>query len=144
MTLSHDIKLTPKQIKFCEYYITGLSGKESYLKAYDTKCNDTTAYTEAARLLSREDINEYLKILRKPLEEKARTTVISEREKKRSVLWSIVEAPDSTYNDKCRALDLLNKMDQEYISITKNIDEQPLDGLDVDALKSILNPTNGV
>lgn len=138
--MSEDIKLTPKQIKFCEHYIKGNSGKDSYLYAYDTKCNDQVAYNEASKILAREDVQEYLKHIRKPLEDAARSQVISEREKKRSVLWSIVEAPDSTYGDKCRALDLLNKMDQEYINITKNIDEQPLDGLDIDTLKSLVQP----
>lgn len=139
--MTDNIKLTAKQIKFCEHYIKGNSGKDSYSYAYDCNGSDQMMYNEASKLLARDDIQEYLKTLRKPLEENARSQVISEREKKRSVLWAIVEAPDSTYGDKCRALDLLNKMDQEYINITKNIDKQPLDGLDIDTLKSLVQPS---
>lgn len=145
MTLSHDIKLTPKQMKFCEYYITGLSGKESYLKAYSSTCNDTTAYTEATRLLSRDDIQEYLKVLRKPLEEHARTTVVSEREKKRAIIWEEIEhaREQQDHTAIARYMDILNKMDAEYININRNIDDthEKLDTLDIDTLKSLVQPS---
>ena len=130
--------LTPKQEKFCQCIVSGMSGKDSYLTAYNSNANDTTAYTEACKLLAKEDIQARLTVLRKPLEEAARTTVISEREKKRAVLWDIIERGDD--NAKCRALDILNKMDAEYINITKNIEEGPkLGNLDMDTLVKLSN-----
>lgn len=128
--------LTEKMKEFCrEYYSNGGNGTEAYLLAYDTD-NRVTASREAHELLKRVDVLDYIKTLNIPQENKA----ISERQKKRDVLWSIVEAPDSTYNDKCRALDLLNKMDMEYININKNIEEKSntLDTLDPETLRNLI------
>jgi phage terminase small subunit len=111
--------LTEKMKKFSREYISnGGNDTEAYIAAYDTT-NKTTAMNESSKLLKRKDINEYIKTLSIPLENKA----ISEREKKRKVLWNIIESPDSDNNDICRAMDILNKMDQEYINISKNIDD---------------------
>jgi phage terminase small subunit len=111
--------LTEKMKKFSREYISnGGNGTEAYIAAYDTT-NKTTAMNESSKLLKRKDINEYIKTLSIPLENKA----ISEREKKRQVLWNIIESPDSDNNDICRAMDILNKMDHDYININKNIDD---------------------
>lgn len=113
--------LTPKQEKFCQCIASGMSGKDSYLAAYDTKCNDQVAYNEASKLMLRDDIRERLAVIRKPLVDAACTAALTEREKKRAVLWQIIQNGDD--NAKCRALDILNKMDAEYININKNIDD---------------------
>ena len=121
--------LTPKQEKFCQCIVSGMSGKDSYITAYD--CNsDNTAYQESYILLQREDIKEYIATLKKPIEEK----VISEREKKRAWLWDMINnaANDS---DKIRAMDILNKMDSEYINIQRiEKDETPISELDTNKL----------
>lgn len=146
--MSDNIKLTPKQIKFCEHYIKGNSGKDSYLYAYDTKCNDATAYAEATRLLSRDDIQEYLKYLRKPLEEHAQQTAITERERIKGILWNrlqrAIEREDDTVIVKIT--DQINRMNAEYINVNRNIDEthDKLDDLDIDALKALVKPSDGV
>ena len=126
--------LTPKQEKFCQCIVSGMSGKDSYIEAYDSKGSAQNAYNEASKLLIREDIQARLAILRKPLAEAAATTALSEREKKRAVLWQIIQNGDD--NAKCRALDILNKMDAEYININKNIDDTStaLQGIDKDML----------
>ena len=125
--------LTPKQEKFCQCIVSGMTGKDSYYAAYDTTCNENTASREAMKLLERDDVQERLSELRKPLENHARTVALTEREKKRAVLWEIIETGDNAA--KCRALDILNKMDAEYINITRNIDDgAKLEGLDMDTL----------
>ena len=118
-----------------------MSGKDSYIAAYDTKCGDNTAYVEANRLLNREDIQKRVSELRKPLEEQAVNVAISERERKRAVLWDIIANGDN--NDKCRALDILNKMDAEYINVNVNKNESPvtLDNIDLKTLKTL---TDGI
>ena len=45
-----------------------MTTKDAYINAYDTKCKDTTAYAEATKLLKREDIQNRLEALKKPLE----------------------------------------------------------------------------
>lgn len=130
--------LTEKQERFCRCIVSGKTGKDSYIEAYDSKGSEQNAYNEASKLLAREDIQARLSVLRKPLEEHARATAISERERKKAVLWDIIERGDD--NAKCRALDILNKMDAEYININKNIEETPkLDNLDMDTLLKLSN-----
>ncbi len=131
--------LTPKQMKFCQGIASGLSQKDAYISAYDTDEKSATAYVESSKLMLREDIREYIKTLQKPIEECAKVTAISEREKKRAVLWSIIESPDSSNADRCRALDILNKMDTEYINVNKTVTdtESSIDALDVETLKKL-------
>ena len=131
--------LTPKQEKFCRCIVSGMSGKDSYLTAYD--CNsDTTAYQESYVLLQRDDIKEYISTLKKPIEQHAIDTAINEREKKRQWLWYMVETAESD-SDRLRAMDILNKMDSEYININRNIqdDQTAISNLDTNTLRLIAN-----
>lgn len=75
------MSLTPKMEKFCEYIVSGMSGKDAYLTAYQNKSNDNTAYKESMKLLQRDDISERIKEMRKPLELQAQTMSITERQK---------------------------------------------------------------
>ena len=126
-------KITGKMMDFCKEYINnGYDATMAYLTAYD--CNSkSAARIEGSKLLQRDDITEYIQTLLKPSENKA----ISEREKKRRVLWDIIENGDN--NDKCRAMDILNKMDQEYININRNIESKPAEviNLSTEALKKL-------
>lgn len=125
--------LTEKMKAFArEYYNNGGNGTEAYLIAYNTDSR-TTAQRESSLLLRRSDINEYLKTLNLPNENKA----ISERDRKRRVLWDIIENGDN--NDKCRAMDILNKMDAEYlnINVNKNDNNVDLKGIDIATLKTL-------
>ena len=131
--------LTPKQEKFCRCIVSGMSGKDSYLTAYN--CNsDTTAYQESYVLLQRDDIKEYISTLKKPIEQHAIDTAINEREKKRQWLWHMVETAESD-SDRLRAMDILNKMDSEYININRNIqdDQTAISNLDTNTLRLIAN-----
>ena len=75
----------------------------------------------------------YLIDLKKPIEKK----VISEREKKRKWLWNMIENATND-SDKIRAMDILNKMDSEYINIQRiEKDETPISELDTDKLIEI-------
>ena len=134
------MSLTIKQQLFCQNIVAGMSGKDSYINAYNTKGNPNTAYTEATKLLARNDIQEYIKTLRKPLEIKASTEALTDRAKKRKFLWDVIENNDMDMNNRLRAVDLLNKMDSEYININKNIDESnsTITALDTDTLKQLL------
>ena len=126
--------LTPKQEKFCQCIVSGMSGKDSYITAYENNSNDNTAYKEAMKLLDREDIQARIKDLRKPLELHAKTTALSEREKKRAWLWNMIENATND-SDKIRAMDILNRMDSEYINIQRiEKDDTPISELDTDKL----------
>ena len=121
--------LTPKQEKFCQCIVSGMSGKDSYITAYDCNSNNT-AYQESYVLLQRDDIKEYIATLKKPIEKQ----VISEREKKRAWLWNMIENATND-SDRIRAMDILNKMDSEYINIQRiEKEETPISELDTGKL----------
>ena len=129
--------LTEKQKSFCrEYFSNGGNATQAYLFAYNSN-SDVSAAQEGYRLLQNDDIQEYLNSLNRPLEGKA----ISERQRKREILWESIEEcrQNKDYNAMSRMMDILNKMDSEYININRNIDETPnqLDTLTIDQLKRI-------
>lgn len=130
--------LTYKQDLFCQNIVKGMTVANAYLSAYDSNAKPSTANVEGTRLLQREDVQERIKALQKPIEIKAKADAVSEHERKRSVLWGIVEDPASTNADRCRALDILNRMDQAYINITKTVeDDKAIDALDVETLRRL-------
>lgn len=113
-------KLTEKQKAFCREYVRNSgNGTQAYLKAYDGK-SETAASIESSKLLRRDNITEYIATLNKPLENR----IQSEREKKRQFLWDMIENTSTSDTDRLRAMDILNKMDAEYININRNIEEK--------------------
>lgn len=131
--------LTEKQKAFCrEYFSNKGNGTQAYLTAYDSN-SDVSAAVESARLLARDDIQEYLHALNEPFERKAQT----EREKKRSICWERIEYCTSIGDDAgaARWMDILNKMDSEYININRTIqdDQTAISNLDTNTLRLIAN-----
>ena len=111
--------LTEKQKEFCREYVRNKgNGTKAYLFAYNSK-SENAASLESSKLLRRDDITEYITTLNKPTENK----IINEREKKRNILWSFINDETKEDSDRLRAMDLLNKMDQEYISLTRDLTE---------------------
>lgn len=133
--------LTQKQERFCQCIVSGMTGKDSYITAYDTKGGDNTIYAEVTRLLAREDIQERIKTLRKPLEIKAQADALSDRESKRKVIKDRIQACiDKGDDTNARGwMDILNKMDAEYININRNITDQAGEvvNLDSDTLQKL-------
>lgn len=123
--------LTIKQQNFCHEYVkNGGNGIEAYLAAYDTNSRKA-ANVESCKLLQRDDITEYLQALYKPSKNKA----INERQKKRQWLWDVINDPTTDKSDQLRAMDILNKMDQEYVNITRTEDNKPdISHIDTDKL----------
>jgi hypothetical protein len=110
------MSLTPKQEKFCQCIVSGLSGKDSYLTAYNNNSNDNTAYREALTLLNRDDIQARIKELRIPLELHAQTQALTETERIKAILWEEI-ANARTQQDHAaiaRYTDQLNKLNNAY------------------------------
>jgi phage terminase small subunit len=133
--------LTEKQKSFCrEYFSNGGNGTQAYLFAYDSK-SEVAAANESSLLLKRDDIQEYIKTLNRPLEDKA----ISEREKKRSILWERIQVCITNNDDAAvaRYMDILNKMNAEYININRNIEDKAADikTLDTSVLEKLARPS---
>lgn len=129
--------LTPKQEKFCRCIVSGMTAKDAYTTAYDTKASDQVLYNESSKLMLRDDIQARIKEIRKPLEDAVNTQILSEREKKRAWLWNMIENATND-SDRIRAMDILNKMDSEYINIQRiEKDETPISDLDTQKLIEI-------
>ena len=119
---------------FCREYVSnGGNGTKAYLTAYDGK-NPQVAANESNKLLYRDDITEYIKSINKPLENR----ITSEREKKRRILWDFIQSNTVSDSDRLKAMDLLNKMDAEYININRNIEQKTdISTLDAETLKKL-------
>jgi phage terminase small subunit len=121
--------LTIKQANFCEEYVkNGGNGTQAYLTAYDSN-SPTSAQIEASRLLDREDIQEYLRKLRKPIEKAVLRKVMNEREYKKKLIQERIEECVARGDDAAiaRYLEIWNKMDGEYVNINKDITERETD-----------------
>jgi phage terminase small subunit len=136
-------QLTSKQKEFCKNVVSGMTYKDSYIKAYETKCSEQVAYNESSKLMMKEEIQKEIKRISEPLEKAYQTNVLSEREKKRAILWEGIERCQAKEDENgvARYMDILNKMDSEYLNININREENntPLDNIDADTLKKLAN-----
>ncbi len=108
--------LTEKQESFCRNIISGMTGKDAYITAYNSKGSDQNAYNEASKLLAREDIQKRLEVLRKPLEMHAKTSAITETERIKAILWEELEnaRQQQDHTAIARYTDQLNKLNNAY------------------------------
>ena len=136
-------KLTPKQERFCQCIVEGMSGVEAYLASYNsTNAQPPTLRREANKLLKRDDITARIDQLRQPVINHAQNVAISDREQKKKLINERIQACVEKGDDAAiaRYLDILNKMDQEYVNINKNVEEKsPLENLDNDSLLRVIN-----
>lgn len=131
-------ELTEKQKRFCKNVVSGMSYKDSYIAAYETSCSEQVAYNESSKLMLRDDIQAEIKRISRPLEQAYQTTILSEREKKKAIIWDRINACIANNDDSAvaRYMDILNKMDSEYININRNINDNDdnITELDTDKL----------
>jgi hypothetical protein len=123
-------RLTEKQKTFCREYVrNGGNGTQAYLYAYNSK-SEQAASIESSKLLRKDDITEYIATLNKPMENR----IQNEREKKRGIIWDRIQACIDKEDDTsvARYMDILNKMDAEYININRNIDDKPAEIINLD------------
>ena len=114
--MSKNVKLTPKQEKFCQCIVSGMSGKDSYITAYNTKASDQTIYTESLKLLKRDDITARIKELRIPIENHQQNIAINERQKQINFILERIELCKQKDDEQSiiRYTDMLNKLLQLY------------------------------
>ena len=101
-----------KQETFCHNIIKGMTTKDAYINAYDTKCNDSTAYVEASRLLKREDIQNRLESLKRPQEIKTLAAIESVRDSQIKAIKDRIAVciAKEDENSLIRYYDMLNKI----------------------------------
>ena len=104
--------LTPKQEKFVQSLIQGMSQADAYRSAYAAKnMSDKTIHEAASRLVADSKVSARLAELRK---QTAKETIMS-AQKRLEWLTGLIEDRDVSIGDKLRAADIMNKMQGEYI-----------------------------
>lgn len=104
--------LTPKQEKFVQSLIQGMSQADAYRSAYATKnMSDKTIHEAASRLVADSKVSARLSELR---EQMTKDTIMS-AQKRLEWLTEAIGNKDISVTDKLRAIDLMNKMQGEYI-----------------------------
>lgn len=133
--------ISNQQRKFCEEYVkNGNVATKAYLIAYKSCKTEKTAGVNASRLLGNARIQEYIKELQDELKKKA---IMSAEER---MIWlskvvngdikhTSYDANGNSYeneayiSDKMKAIDIMNKMDGEYINKVElsNNQEKPFE-----------------
>lgn len=132
--------LTPKQEKFCQCVVAGMSYKDSYLTAYDTNCTDRTALNEASKLALREDIQNRIKTLSIPVQKAAQVKALNAREEQIAFIQERILICKQKEDEQSiiRYTDMLNKINALY---KDNEPEQKTENtvvnLDMDTLKRL-------
>ena len=103
--------LTPKQEKFVQSLIQGMSQADAYRSAYATKnMSDKTIHEAASRLVADSKVSARLSELR---EQMTKETIMS-AQKRLEWLTEAIANKDIAVNDKLKAIDIMNKMQGEY------------------------------
>lgn len=117
--------LRPKQEKFIQNIIKGMSQRQAYKEAYDVKYSDKSIDEKASTLFNSGKVQERYKELLQQLEDKSimnakdrmiwLTKVVNGEIKHISYGSEGQEYENEAYiSDKMKAIDLLNKMSGEY------------------------------
>lgn len=99
----------PRMEAFCENIAQGMDAKQAYLSAYPG-CSEKSGASKASRMQERADVQDRIRELAKAVNAPKVMTRIERQEK----LTEIANGDSTT--DAIRAIDLLNKMDGEYVT----------------------------
>lgn len=131
-------RLTQNMQNFCYAYARCANATDAYLETYNCDNRDL-ARRQGSLLLQRDDVTEFLKEINQPTVNK----IVNERERKRKILWDRIERSIEKEDEPAiaRYMDILNKMDAEYVNINRNIDDthEKLSTLNTEQLKQILD-----
>ena len=106
-------KLTPKQEKFIQNILTGMTQRQAYRDAFNPdNTSDKTVDEKACRLFNEDKIQARYQDLIKELENEAVMTALE----KRKLLKELALDKENSVNDRLKALDIDNKMAGEYIT----------------------------
>ena len=112
--------LTPKQERFVQNIVSGMSQRQAYKDAYDAEnMKDETIDSEASILFNDQKVSKRYKEIMDKLEDKA---IMSARERMiwlSGVVCDVVKEQgikEADINTKIKAVDILNKMSGEYIT----------------------------
>ena len=124
--------LTPKQEKYVQNLVKGMSQRKAYKSSFDAKkMKDTTIDKKASELFQKEEIRGRYEELVKKLED---ATIMNAKERMqwltrviKGEIKIIKENNDETredepyMGDRLKALDILNKMTGQYVEKVMNV-----------------------
>lgn len=104
--------LTPKQEKFVQSLIQGMSQADAYRSAYSCKnMSDNSIYVNASKLVNDTKVALRIKELREQL---VKPTIMTAQQRL-EWLTMLINSDKETTGDKLKAADIMNKMQGEYI-----------------------------
>lgn len=104
--------LTPKQEVFAQKIVEGMSQADAYRSAYSTKnTSDKTIWENASRLMADSKVKARVQELR----DKIATKSIMTAQERMEWLTRLIYNDEEGTSEKLKAIDLLNKMDGEYV-----------------------------
>ena len=133
--------LTFKQARFCEEYVSnGNVINEAVIKAGYSKSSPSVVNSMGLENLNKPACKAYIAELQQRFKQTAdhRVATIEER---RNLLTQWIYSDDVRYNDKLKALDILNKMDAAYeqrIKMDTTINN-PVQSLTTEELRSLID-----
>lgn len=134
--------LTPKQEKFCQCVVSGMSYKDSYITAYDTNCSDRTALTEGSKLALRDDIQKRILSLTKPIQEAAQITGLNARQEQIEFIKKRIAICEQKEDEQSliRWNEQLNKIYALYKEVEQEEkQDQTVNNLDTNILRKLAN-----
>jgi phage terminase small subunit len=106
--------LTEKQDKFCLNIVAGMSQTDAYKNSHNAENMSIEAiYVEASRLMDNPKIALRIEELRK---EARKEVIMNTIQRKEWLTNLIMQDEKASKTDKLKALDILNKMDGEYVT----------------------------
>ena len=104
--------LTPKQEVFARKIVEGMTQADAYRSAYSCKrMTDKTIWENASRLMADSKVQARVKELRDKINDEA----IMSAQKRLEWLTKVIQNEDESTGDKLKAIDLMNKMQGEYV-----------------------------
>jgi phage terminase small subunit len=106
-------KLTAQQEKFAQAIaLEDMNQADAYRSAYNTsRMTDKSIWEKASELAANVKVRSRVAELRKM----AMTPKVMNAQERRETLTDIAKNPEASLTDRMKAIDLLNKMDGEYV-----------------------------
>lgn len=136
-------KLTEKERVFARAIVDGKTQYEAYCIAYDTNTDRrATVDCNASIVANKPHVKEFIARERERKEKALEYVEIDDKQKRINLIWERIAYCQETGNDAAiaRYLDMLAKMNGDYINITKDItDDKPLANMSTADLQALLS-----
>lgn len=139
-----DGELTFKERMFADGILEGKTQYQSFIDAYDVKTKKRSSIDcMASNIKNKERVKNYIESVKKRVEMRKKYGLSLDIEDRKELIYERINACMEKGDDTsvARYMDLLNKMEQSYVNINKNIDEKDtnISALSTDELKKLVN-----